>query len=197
MLKSSHVRVVAVLALALAAWLGAHTAVGQSLGEVARREAERRKAAVGAVKVYTNDSLRPSPAPDSVPPSSAPVQEPGAAPGEPASQGDPAAAAGQAPAAEKDPKTDPEYWRKRMADLRSQRDRNAFMMEAVQSRINGLWADFTARDDPAQRAVIAANRQRALAELERMKKDQESFDKQIADLQEEARRANIPPGWIR
>ena len=84
-----------------------------------------------------------------------------------------------------------------MADLRSQRDRNAFMMEAVQSRINALWADFTARDDPAQRAVIASDRQRALAELERMKKDQESFDKQIADLQEEARRANIPPGWLR
>jgi hypothetical protein len=71
------------------------------------------------------------------------------------------------------------------------------MMEAVQSRINALWADFTARDDPAQRAVIASDRQKALAELERMKQDQESFDKQIADLQEEARRANIPPGWIR
>lgn len=197
MLTSSQVRVVAVLALALGGWLGARTAAGQSLGEVARREAERRKAAVGPVKVYTNDSLRPVPAPDTVPPSTAPVLEPGAAPGDRSRAGDQAAATGQAPSGEKDPKADPEYWRKRMADLRSQRDRNAFMMEAVQSRINALWADFTARDDPAQRAVLESDRQRALAELERMKKDQEAFDKQVTDLYEEARRANVPAGWLR
>jgi hypothetical protein len=196
MVKTSRVRIVTILGLALVAWLGAHAAVGQSLGEVARREAERRKAVAGPVKVYKNDSVRPAPAPESPPaastPEAAPAQQP--RPG-----GAQAAAdeAGQGAPAAKDPKDDPEYWRKRMTDLQSQRDRNAFVMEAVQSRINALWADFTARDDPAQRAVIASDRQRALAELERMKKDQESFDKQIADLQEEARRANIPPGWIR
>jgi len=197
MLKSSQVRVVAVLALALGGWLGVRPAAGQSLGEVARREAERRKAAVGAVKVYTNDSLHPAPAPDTVPPSSAPVQDPGAAPGDRSRPGNQAVAAGQASSGATDPKAEPEYWRTRMADLRSQRDRNAFMMEAVQSRINALWADFTARDDPAQRAVLESDRKKALAELERMKKDQEAFDKQITDLHEEARRANVPPGWLR
>jgi hypothetical protein len=200
MVRTSRVRIVTILGLALAAWLGAHVAVGQSLGEVARREAERRKAVAGSVKVYTNDNVRPAPAPapESTPAPSTPAPE--AAPGQPARPGGAQAAAepaGEGTRAAKDPKDDPEYWRKRMTDLRSQRDRNAFMMEAVQSRINALWADFTARDDPAQRAVIASDRQRALAELERMKKDQESFDKQITDLEEEARRANIPPGWIR
>jgi hypothetical protein len=195
MVNSSRVRVVAILGLALVAWLGARSAAGQSLGEVARREAERRKATKGPVAVYTKDNVRQAPAPEPRPAPDSPAPAAGA-PGDTAAPpaGAPAAAA---EAAAKDPKQDQEYWRKRMADLQGQRDRNAFMMEAVQTRINSLWADFTARDDPAQRAVIESNRLRALAELDRMKKDQEALDKQVADFYEEARRANVPPGWLR
>jgi len=193
--NSSRVRIVAILGLALVGWLGARAAAGQSLGDVARREAERRKAAKGPVTVFTNDNVRPASAPEPRPAPESPVPVAGA-PGEAAAQaaGAPAAAGERAAP---DPKQDREYWRTRMADLQDQRDRNAFMMDAVQSRINGLWVDFTARDDPAQRAVIGSDRQRALAELARMKKDQEALDKKIADLYEEARRANVPPGWLR
>jgi hypothetical protein len=84
-----------------------------------------------------------------------------------------------------------------MADARLQRDRNAFLMEAVQSRINALTADFTAWDDPYQRARIGEDRQRAIAELGRMTQEQAAIEKQIADIEEEARRANVPAGWIR
>ena len=69
--------------------------------------------------------------------------------------------------------------------------------EALQSRINGLTTDFTARDDPAQRAVVANDRQKALAELDRVKNDITQQTKAIADIQEEARRAGVPPGWLR
>jgi hypothetical protein len=69
--------------------------------------------------------------------------------------------------------------------------------EALQSRVNGLTADFTARDDPAQRAVVANDRQKALAELDRVKNDIVQQTKAIADIQEEARRAGVPPGWLR
>ena len=202
MVKSLRVRIVTIVGVALGVWLAAHVAAGQSLGDVARREAERRKAVTGPVKVYTNDNVRSvSPPPESVP-ASTPSPASGAAPAEPTRPADAAAAAAvgqadQAAPAAKDPKADPEYWRKRLADLRAQRDQNTFMMVAVQSRINALWTDFTARDDPAQRAVIEADRQRALAELERMQKEQDRIDKQIVDLQEEARRAKIPPGWMR
>jgi hypothetical protein len=203
MVKSPRVRIVTIVGVALGVGLAAHVAAGQSLGDVARREAERRKAVTGPVKVYTNDNVQPaSPPPPSVP-DATPSPASGAAPGDPTRPAGAAAAAGQtgqagqaAPAA-KDPKADPEYWRKSLADLRAQRDQNTFMMVAVQSRINALWTDFTARDDPAQRAVIEADRRRALAELERMQKEQDRIDKQIVELQEEARRANIPPGWMR
>jgi hypothetical protein len=57
--------------------------------------------------------------------------------------------------------------------------------------------DFSARDDPAQRAQIGAARDKALAELDRLRIAIADGTKAIADLEEEARRANVPPGWLR
>jgi hypothetical protein len=84
-----------------------------------------------------------------------------------------------------------------MADLQDQLNRSRLFGEALQSRINGLWADFVARDDPAQRAVIEADRNVAIAELERVRSDVARNEQAIADLEEEARRAGVPPGWLR
>ena len=84
-----------------------------------------------------------------------------------------------------------------MKDLRTQLERDEITVEAIQTQINSLSADFVNRDDPAQRAVIERNRQRALGELDRLKKAIEGSKKAIADLEEEARRASVPPGWLR
>ena len=165
--------------------LSAHA---QSLGEVARREAARRQAVKQPVKVFTNESLR----------GGAPAAPP-AAGGDQAAP--PAAAPGQPGPPKEEPAPDitkdPEYWRKRMADARQARDRNAFLMESVQSRINALTTDFYARDDPYQRAQIGVERQKTLDMLEQMKKEQAELEKKIADIEEEARRANVPSGWLR
>jgi hypothetical protein len=67
----------------------------------------------------------------------------------------------------------------------------------MQTRINSLTADFVNRDDPAQRAVIERDRQKSIAELARLTKSVQDTKKAIADLQEEARRAGVPPGWLR
>ena len=69
--------------------------------------------------------------------------------------------------------------------------------EALQSRINALNTDFVNRDDPAQRNVVAADRNKALAEMDRVKKEIEQHTKAIAGIQEEARRAGVPAGWVR
>jgi len=53
------------------------------------------------------------------------------------------------------------------------------------------------RDDPAQRNVIAVDRQKALAELDRVKKEVAEHQKAITDTQEEGRRAGVPAGWLR
>ena len=53
------------------------------------------------------------------------------------------------------------------------------------------------RDDPAQRAKLETDRKAAVAELERVKKDMTDQTKAIAAIEEEARRAGVPAGWLR
>ena len=173
----------AALALALTA-----TASAQSLGDMAKKEAERRKAIKSPGKVLTGDSIRsvPAPSPASVP-SPAPAAG-GAATG---------SAATEKPKPEVDRKAQELAWRQRIQSARDSLQRSQMFAEALQSRINGLTTDFTARDDPAQRAVVANDRQKALAELDRVKNDIVQQTKAIADIEEEARRAGVPPGWLR
>src|SRR5262249_54919853 len=92
---------------------------------------------------------------------------------------------------------DQAYWAGRMKDLRSALDRDQTVADAMQTRINALTADFTARDDPAQRDLIARDRQKALDELDRLRKSIVNDKRASADREEEARRASVPPGWIR
>lgn len=191
-LSISFTSVVAWLVLVSAAPVGA-----QSLGAVAREEAARRQTAP-AGKVYTNANL---PA-DAVAPAAA---SPAAA--APAAQGAGAAsAAGTRPAdakdaAKKDDKKDEKkgeaYWRDRMKSLRDGKARAESFADALQSRINALSTDFINRDDPAQRNVIAGDRQKAIDELARVQKEIADFTKSIDDLQTEARRAGVPAGWVR
>ena len=170
----------------------------QSLGDLARQEEARRKAVPKPAKVYTNETLRPD--------SSAPVPSPpapGASPAPPATAAPPAPAAGQTPAAA--PPATPASsapqgeaaWRKKVADARAGLERAQSFQDALQSRINALSADFVNRDDPAKRSQIGADRQKALAELDRVKLEIQQFQKQIGDIQEQARRAGVPAGWVR
>jgi hypothetical protein len=67
----------------------------------------------------------------------------------------------------------------------------------MQTRINALTTDFVNRDDPAQRSVIEQNRNKSIAELGRLNTSVKDTQKAIDDLLEEARRAGVPPGWLR
>jgi hypothetical protein len=197
-----------VAACTLIAACSAAAVSAQSLGELARREEARRKAIQGSGKVYTNDSVRSEPAPRGVAPApGASASSPAAAPGTPAtpptpSGVDPAAAdkAKAAPGAETpaaDAKPDEAAWRQRVQSARDALARAQTFAEALQSRINALSNDFAARDDPAQRAMISTDRQKALAELDRVRREIDQHTKAIAAIQDEARKASVPPGWVR
>lgn len=171
----------------------AAVASGQSLADVAREEAARRAAVKSPGKVYTNDSLK-----------SAPVSEPAeaapaAAPSPAAAPAPEAAPAPAVKAAEKaaDAKNDEATWRKRIAAERNALDRSKMFADALQTRINSLTTDFTNRDDPVQRQQIGADRQKALDELDRVNKEITDHTKAIADIQEQARKAGVPAGWVR
>jgi len=166
----------------------------QSLADVAKKEEERRRH-VKTGKVYTNTDLGPTkgaPSGDSSP-------SPSPAPDTPAaSDSKNSKTAGDAKADDK--KSDEQgqpYWAKRMASLRERLQRDSVYADALQSRINALTTDFVNRDDPAQRAQIGTQREAAVTELTRLKKQIEDDRKAITEAEEEARRSGVPAGWLR
>ena len=175
------------------------------LAEVARQEAERRKGVKSTQKVITTKDLpesakRAPSAPSAPAESTATSSHAGAQPSGAQPTTDQAAAApGQttpaAPAA--GAKGTEEQWRARIAQARENVRRNEAFAEALQSRINALTTDFVNRDNPVQKRQIGEDRQKALSELERVRSDVEKSKKQIADIEEEARKAGVPPGWLR
>ncbi len=174
------------------------------LADVARREAARRQTVEASGKVYTNESLRggrPASAPQLAPPV-APAGSASATPVPPEAEARPDRATGAdapepgtpVPPGERGDETS---WRKRVTDIREQLSRTQLFEQALQTRVNALDADFTARDDPAQRAVIETDRNKAVAEMERVRKEIQDYQKALVALQDEARRAGVPPGWLR
>jgi hypothetical protein len=172
----------------------------QSLGDVAREEEARRKEVKQPAKVYTNKDL-PNVPPVTASPEAA---KPAATPDDSRKDGKGDDAKDQSSdkggkdgAKDKVPVKDRAYWSDRMKELRTALDHDQTFADAMQSRINGLTADFSARDDPAQRDVIGRDRQKAIDELDRLKKAIQTDKQAIADFEEEARRAAVPPGWLR
>jgi hypothetical protein len=171
--------------------LVAPPAQAQSLADVAKKEADRRKTVAEPAKVYTNKDLSPVPAGSPPPPAATP---PGDSPK--AADGD-KKADDKSDKADKGPVKDQAYWAGRLKTLQDTLARDQDYADAMQTRINSLTTDFVNRDDPAQRAVIEQNRIKSIAELARLNKSVQDTKKAISDLLEEARRAGVPPGWLR
>jgi C4-dicarboxylate-specific signal transduction histidine kinase len=170
---------------------GATALSAQSLADVARKEAERRKQVKESSRVYTNADVKASGLLTTASSQmTAPAPEP---PATTDTEGAPSPAA----AAVAEPKKDEAHWRQRMADARERQRRLELFADSLQSRINALTTDFVNRDDPAQREMVAQQRRDALAELDRVNDELADARKAMADIEEEARRAGVPPGWLR
>ena len=104
-------------------------------------------------------------------------------------------AAVAAPAAQKEESE--AQWRERMTSARAALARDEVLVDALQGRVNGLISDSINRDDPAQRAELMRLRDRAQAELDRLRTQVDADKETIAAIEEEARKKGIPPGWIR
>lgn len=170
---------------ALVAWLSA-TPTG--LADAARREALRRQLTEESVQKLTNQGLPPGPAAAAVQLPAGPEGAAEAAPAAPAQAPD----EGAAPATRGE-----DWWRQRITAARESLERNQVLADAMQSRINGLQADVVNRDDPAQQAVLRQQLQRSLDELDRLTQQIAADTQSIRDIQVEARRQRVPPGWLR
>jgi DNA repair exonuclease SbcCD ATPase subunit len=167
----------------------------QSLADLAKKEEERRKELKTPSKVITNKDLSSVPAGSTPPEAAAPAPPTPAADAKDASKDKDAKDAKDDKA--KEPAKDQAYWAARVKQLQQALERDQTYADALQSRINALTTDFVNRSDPAQRSVIERDRQKALAELTHLKDQIQQDKKALTDLDEEARRAGVPPGWLR
>ena len=149
------------------------------------------------MKVYTNETLRGADGGEAPAPPPQPRRPATPAPGLPRSPrlptGSEASAAPRAADAAKDEK----FWRDRLTAARDALRRSQTFADALQTQINGLYTEFVNMSDPAQRAVIEQKRLAAIAEQDRVKADIAKQTKALADIEDEARRANVPAGWLR
>jgi hypothetical protein len=196
---------VSMLSLAAGSFAPLHA---QSLADAAKKEGERRQTTKSSTKVYTNGDLKPVGDRDPV---AAPADASSSADKKPADAKTDAkadSAKGDGKASDKSTAKDAkasgdgeeknqEYWGGKMRALNEQLERDRMYAEAIQTRINSLTADFSAKDDPAQRAMIADDREKAVSELSRLRKQIEEDKDAIGNLEEEARHASVPPGWLR
>jgi hypothetical protein len=155
-----------------------------TLGDLAVKEQARRKALKAAGKVLTNEDLPRAAAPQT-PAAVTPPAQPALA--------EKAAKIDQP----EEPAKDEAWWKQRIWQVREELRRNEMFAEALQTRINSLTGDFAMRDDPYQRAQIAEQRSKAVLELDRVKADVQLNRSRIVDIEDEARRAGVPPGWLR
>jgi len=157
-----------------------------SLADAANREALRRQMMPKAARSLTNEDV------EGVAPRSLPVAVPAA----PEAQAEDKTTSPE-PAAKPVETHDEAWWRMRVADLRKAVDHDRMLAEALQSRVNALTNDWSARDDPAQRQQLWDERQRTITELKNMQDQILADQKAMDDLQEAARKQGVAPGWLR
>jgi hypothetical protein len=159
-------------------------AAGQSLGDAARKETDRRRRNQDAgvkAPVFTDDSL-PSPGASPLPAATPEPPRPGA---------DVIARGGRSESGARLEKE--QYWRSRWAAALQQRDAAKQRYESL----NTMWlAPGESYVDDQGRTVV-----RDLEELRRMvaeaKAAWQAAEKALADVEEDGRRAGALPGWFR
>ena len=166
-----------------------------SLADVAKAEEARRKTARKATKVFTNSSLT-MPA-DAATVSAPPATTPAAAGATNASPAAPTISGGKAAPVDPAAMKDQAYWQGRISKARTDLGRTRLFADSLQTRINSLNTDWINRDNRVEKEKIKQELDAALAELERVKKEIDVQTKAIAAIEDEARRANVPSGWLR
>jgi len=181
-------------------------ASAQTLADLAKKDTDRRKTVKHPAKVYTNDDVQ-----DVKP--ILPMMEndgTGTRPVDPAAGGNadseggsnrgggpvatPAKPDAAKPGAAK--AGDEAAWRARLSSAKEAISRTQLQLESMRSRAGQLTAASAAANDQ-NRATFQKQQQDALQEYDKLRGDLERNQKALADLQSEATKANVPPGWLR
>jgi hypothetical protein len=162
---------------------GVAVSSAQSLADVARTEEARRQKIDKPSKVYTDEDVQ------KYAPVSAGAQAAATTVTALDASGKPV---GQQAAAEGLP-SDEAGWRARMQNARDGMDRNKLLLSALeqQARSAARRAGVPEGEQPADDGSSRA------AEIKRLKAEMDAFRATLANAEEDARKAGVPPGWVR
>jgi hypothetical protein len=170
-----------------------------SLNDVAKQEEARRKAIAAPAKVITNGDLRPTITTGSA--SSEPSGTPDAAAkpsaATPAKTDDGAEKTADVTKDKASDEKGESYWRGRITAARAALDHHKVDLDGLQSQVNALNGVVLSIDDPFRKQQASDQRYKVQHEIEVMQQQVQNDTKALADIQEEARRAGVPPGWLR
>ena len=161
---------------------GVVSASAQGLADVAKTEEARRKAIKTPAKVYTDadvEKYAPAPGAQAAATTVTNLDSRGKPMGQEASaQWLPADEAG---------------WRARLQNARDGIDRNRVLLSALeqQARSAAKRAGTAEGDEPADDGSARS------AEIKRLKAEMDGFRTTLANAEEDARQAGVPPGWVR
>jgi hypothetical protein len=192
-------RVIAItITLAVACPLMASAQVSSTvpLAEVARKEEARRKTAKKATRVITNANLAANEV--NLPPKSMPsfAGSSNATPSN-TSPGSPTIPGGKVEPATTAGGKDQAFWQNRLKAAMDDLNRTQMFADSLQTKINSLRTDFVNRDNRVEREKIQMDLNASLAELEKLNKEIVEKRKAVSAVEEEARKAGVPPGWLR
>jgi len=162
---------------------GVVTSGAQSLADVARTEEARRQKIAAPAKVYTDADVQKFAT--ATPGAQAAATTVTSLDG----NGKPV---GQQAAAEGLP-GDEAGWRARLQNARDGIDRNRLLLSALeqQARSAARRAGTPEGEEPAQDGSGRTN------EIKRLKAEMDTFRATLANAEEDARKAGVPPGWVR
>ena len=194
-MKQNNKPVQVLLTLLLGAFL-LSPLYGQSVADLARQERARKGQERKAGKVFTNEDIRAATIGGEAPAASAPAEQAaattatGKAPEAGEAKPGPTDATAQA-ALEKE-------YREKFAKLREQVTYEEKKLDVLQRELNLMQMQYYSDPNVALRELNTRGEiNQRIQEIEAQKGTIEKAKQAVADLEEELRRKNLPPGWAR
>jgi hypothetical protein len=172
---------------------GSGMASAQTLADLAKKTQTQKKQTKRPARVYTNADV-----PVTAPATAATATEVSATPkeGEAATE-DPNAKPAELSKTSVNA-ADESAWRGKISSAREALSRAKEQLEGMRTRVMHLQtAKALGNNDVNQQAAVAAQQGAALQEFDRLRADVEKYQKALADVEAEARAANVPAGWLR
>jgi len=91
----------------------------------------------------------------------------------------------------------PDYWKRQKVELETRISELKEGINGQQGELNKLWSAFYLKNIPAEQAAIKVQISDLTNQLEQKKLFLSQAEAELEELYEKARKAGVPPGWLR